>query len=190
MSFKIVPAVKGINHKFDIRYFITYFIHKKKLYILHTDDAIMRFSLEPYQEGNIISELTNVFQQKKIFNKTFNPLISEFDLSLLETIPQMQLIVESILNSAIDFNKESNDIESNDIESNDIFFNVIGFDFIITPEKNVKFIEFNSVPSFTMYTHSFCNMIIKKQFEFLNKLIKQKFKPIVKDYKYSTRDIY
>ena len=43
----------------------------------------------------------------------------------------------------------------------DIYFNVIGFDF-------------NSVPSFTMYKHSFCYMIIKKQFEFLNKLIKQK----------------
>ena len=41
-----------------------------------------------------------------------------------------------------------------------------------------------------MYKHSFCDLIIKKQFEFLNKLIKQKFKPIVKDYKYSTRDIY
>ena len=65
----------------------------------------------------------------------------------------MQLIVESILNSAIDLNKESNDIESNDIESNDIFFNVIGFDF-------------NSVPSFTMYKYWFCDLIIKNNLNF------------------------
>ncbi len=172
---KIDSLLYPINnnyHKFDIRYFITYFYYKNKLHILHTDDGIMRFSLEPYKAGNLQSELTNVFQQKKMFNSTFNPLISEFDPSLLTIIPKIQSIVNEILNSATTTENFSQ-IKTN-IDPNHIIFNVIGFDFVVTPEKDVKFIEFNSVPCFSMYKVKFGNMIIKKQFEFLNKLINNK----------------